>query len=503
MSRKTGKSNQISTDQYGVRIIKIAALCFAAVSWYATAQGLNTYVFSGTNGAWEAGLISFAIQSILFVLNLKLPAYLQQIRSGGVQSTRSRQRRGGMQRIGVIVFVVFYVLILFSSSIFSFFHFTDEIYQGTQYADATITLKKAYKATAAEAKNYIEEGKKLTLQILTSKVGELSTMLPASDENRRYPELSNQELEEKIRGAKHDAEVKKRDLDGKKEQAETATRIYEEYTTGPEYKQILEQLRKDMEDAIEAQDIAAETFETAQEQYELYQDELENRKKANSTKANELLVETIKPAPDIEEIKKILGELIANLTSLELSGDQKEQFSEAVSLTREISTALEQYELLRTLESEEAEGQTVDSIEPPAIGENGRPDPAEVQTWVDHWSTQIRALQDTIYDLPQFSEEAFEEVDRTMIHTETLQTYQKLKDDVDALVDEHRSTLPQANVIEKSFSRLGGAYPLLAWCSFVFAFFLDMSSLIAGWLTYKLEPKGEKRTEHESESVSV
>lgn len=501
MSRKTGKSNQISTDQYGMRIIKIAALCFAAVSWYATAQGLNTYVFSGTNGAWEAGLISFAIQSILFVLNLKLPAYLQQIRSGGVQSTRSRQRRGGMQRIGVIVFVVFYVLILFSSSIFSFFHFTDEIYQGTQYADATITLKKAYKATAAGAKNYIGEGKKLTLQILTSKVGKLSTELPASDENLKYPELSNQELEEKIREAKDDVNEKERDRNNKEDREGEKTRIYNEYTTGPEHKQLWEQLRQDME--IDARDEAERAYETAQKQYELYQDELENRKKANSTKANELLVETIKPTPDIEEIKKILGELIANLTSLELSGDQEGKFPEAVSLTREISTALEQYELLRTLESEEAGGQTVDSIEPPAIGEDGRPDPAEVQTWVDHWSTQIRALQDTIYDLPQFSEEAFEEVDRTMIHTETLQTYQKLKDDVDALVDEHRSTLPQANVIEKSFSRLGGAYPLLAWCSFVFAFFLDMSSLIAGWLTYKLEPKGEKRTEHESESVSV
>ena len=201
MSQVKEKTDQTerrtSTDQYGMRIIRIAALCFAAVSWYATAQGLNTYVFSGTNGAWEAGLISFAVQSILFVLNLKLPAYLQRIRGEGEQKVRSRQRRGGMQRIGVIVFIVFYVLILFSSSIFSFFHFTDEIYQGTQYVDATITLKKAYKAAAAEAKDYVGEGKKLTLQILTSKVGELSTVLPASlDKNRRYPELSNQELEE-------------------------------------------------------------------------------------------------------------------------------------------------------------------------------------------------------------------------------------------------------------------------------------------------------------------
>ncbi len=526
MSQTKEKTDQtgrkISTDQYGMRIIRIAALCFAAVSWYATAQGLNTYVFSGTNGAWEAGLISFAIQSILFVLNLKLPVYLQRIRGEGEQEARSRRRRGGMQGIGVIVFVVFYALILLSSSIFSFFHFTDEIYQGTQYVDATITLKKAYKAAAAEAKDYIGEGKKLTLQILTGKVSELSTVLPVSlDENRRYSKLSNQELEEKLTEAKHDAEAKKRDLDGKEVQAETATRIYEEYTTGPEYKQILEQLRQDMEDAIKARDIAAKAFEEAQADYESYQHEQENRKNANSTKSNELLVETIKPAPNIEKIKKVLGELIANLTSLELSGDQKEQFPKAVSLTQEISTALEQYELLRTLESEKAWGQAVDSIEPPAIGENGRPDPAEVQMWAENWSTQIRALQDAIYDLPQFSEEALEkvdhtiydlpqfseevlgEVDRTMIRTETLQTYQKLKDDVDALVDEHRSTLPQVNVIEKSWDRLWGAYPLLARFSFIFAFFLDMSSLVAGWLTYKLEKNGEKRTGCKNESVSV
>ena len=511
MSQVKEKTDQTerrtSTDQYGMRIIRIAALCFAAVSWYATAQGLNTYVFSGTNGAWEAGLISFAVQSILFVLNLKLPAYLQRIRGEGEQKVRSRQRRGGMQRIGVIVFIVFYVLILFSSSIFSFFHFTDEIYQGTQYVDATITLKKAYKAAAAEAKDYVGEGKKLTLQILTSKVGELSTVLPASlDKNRRYPELSNQELEEKLTEAKHDAEAKKRDLDGKEVQAETAIRIYEEYTTGPEYKQILERLHQEMEDAIKARDEAAEAFERAQVQYELYQSEQKNRKKANSTKTNELLVETIKPVPDPEAIEKILGELIANLTSLELSGAQKEQFPEAVLLTQEISTALEQYKLLAALESRD-EGTLVtglvDSIEPPAIGQDGRPVPAEVQTWAENWSTQIRALQDTIYDLPQFSEEVLGEVDRTMIRTETLQTYQKLKDDVDALVDEHRSTLPQANVIEKSWDRLWGAYPLLARFSFIFAFFLDMSSLVAGWLTYKLGKNGEKRTGCKNESVSV
>lgn len=74
------KSNSISPktrNANGITIVKVAAFTFAIVSWNATADGLSTYIF--TESQWMATLISFGIQSILFVLNLKLPFYYHKI----------------------------------------------------------------------------------------------------------------------------------------------------------------------------------------------------------------------------------------------------------------------------------------------------------------------------------------------------------------------------------------------------------------------------------------
>lgn len=60
------KASRESNEQ---QVLTVAAFCFAIVSWMATARGLQAYVFSG--GA-EATLISFGVQSILFVFNLRL-----------------------------------------------------------------------------------------------------------------------------------------------------------------------------------------------------------------------------------------------------------------------------------------------------------------------------------------------------------------------------------------------------------------------------------------------
>lgn len=71
--KKNTASNKSMSD---ITIVTTAAFAFSIVSWKATAEGLQSYVF--TNG-WEAALISFAIQSILFVLNIKLPFYFHKI----------------------------------------------------------------------------------------------------------------------------------------------------------------------------------------------------------------------------------------------------------------------------------------------------------------------------------------------------------------------------------------------------------------------------------------
>lgn len=62
-------------DTVEIRIVKIASFAVAMISWYATAEGLNLYVFSR---AWQAALVSFGIQATLFVLNLRLPYYFRK-----------------------------------------------------------------------------------------------------------------------------------------------------------------------------------------------------------------------------------------------------------------------------------------------------------------------------------------------------------------------------------------------------------------------------------------
>ena len=66
------KTSRESNEQ---QVLTVAAFCFAIVSWMATARGLQAYVFSG--GA-EATLISFGVQSILFVFNLRLPFLIEK-----------------------------------------------------------------------------------------------------------------------------------------------------------------------------------------------------------------------------------------------------------------------------------------------------------------------------------------------------------------------------------------------------------------------------------------
>lgn len=51
------------------KLLVTCSLALAMVSFYATAQGLHEYVFTQM---WQALLVSAAIQTALFILNLKL-----------------------------------------------------------------------------------------------------------------------------------------------------------------------------------------------------------------------------------------------------------------------------------------------------------------------------------------------------------------------------------------------------------------------------------------------
>lgn len=80
MNKSTSYIKKESTNKQGIQLMKIAAFCFTIVSCITTATGLGNFVFKDSQ-AWQAGIISFSIQTILFILNLKLPGYFAKIKN--------------------------------------------------------------------------------------------------------------------------------------------------------------------------------------------------------------------------------------------------------------------------------------------------------------------------------------------------------------------------------------------------------------------------------------
>lgn len=140
------KSNSISPktrNANGITIVKVAAFTFAIVSWNATADGLSTYIF--TESQWMATLISFGIQSILFVLNLKLPFYYHKIGKNCPNREKRKYHWGNKKGQEKKTYkstsfqraiILFYVMLLSSSSFFSFVY----IYVITSFININLVM---------------------------------------------------------------------------------------------------------------------------------------------------------------------------------------------------------------------------------------------------------------------------------------------------------------------------------------------------------------------------
>lgn len=173
------KSNNISPKTHnanGITIVKVAAFAFAIVSWNATADGLSTYIF--TESQWMATLISFGIQSILFVLNLKLPFYFHKVGENCPNREKKKYHWGNKKGQEKKTYkstsfqraiILFYVMLLSSSSFFSFVYICDYVVYKHQsgYVDDNAILTSSYKEILNNTADYIEEDTK-AMQILSN-----------------------------------------------------------------------------------------------------------------------------------------------------------------------------------------------------------------------------------------------------------------------------------------------------------------------------------------------
>lgn len=142
---------EVSGPKGGVYIMRIATVMLAVVSWWATAQGMRSYVFSEQ---WQANLASLAIQSILLGLNFYWPKFWKEL-------TKTTKKWG---------LVLLSATVLFCSSWFSYVFIVDRVYEQAWDTDRQLLVQKIYREELYSSSDYSDTYEKALREQLSDQV---------------------------------------------------------------------------------------------------------------------------------------------------------------------------------------------------------------------------------------------------------------------------------------------------------------------------------------------
>lgn len=512
MTEKNKTSRQIEykkSDGNGIRVLKVAALCFAIISFFATAQGLKEFIF---HDAVQAYILSFAIQGTLFVLNLRLPSYI-----------------GKLKRMYKVCLITLYAGTLCTSSIFSFIYIANFNYQSTRYINSEIELKNSYQAALTDAEEYIEEGVKLTLDLMVTYAGDLV-------------ELSGT-------GSKTPLEYYEEILAEKTQAEREAFMAYGEYETLTDLQNSSNKLWIETIDTIlagfekQAADRDTEvakynsmcerdpansaTYEAARDAMEAEYEALKIESRTSVMKSlkekiangstdlmNEFLAEALKPSPDADVLESKIGafvEVVVNGVDSNASGtngaaaNETVTYSDLIDATQKLRAVVEQYIELAELTDNTDGGVSIKGLKEEFYGRADMvPDAAagsmsqeemempenesllkEKNLWVRDWDARYKNLERLIGSLPVFSQEALNSMsENAVVNTEILAAFDK-----DQVVEElsftSRANLAEVSVMERVFRNLWeGPIRTPGVAALLLAFMCDLASLASGIFIY-------------------
>lgn len=508
---------EFNPSKEGIQITKIAAFCFAIISCHATASGLQDYVFIEKSKHWQAILISFAIQSILFVLNLRLPGYIADIYKKTISSSRNNNTNFlekvlnflknyiiTIKTFTFLLIIILYFGMMGMSSWFSYVYFSNTIYKKTMYLDANIELDNNYRNYLNTAEKYSKEYLKyIELNILTE-LSEINSDLSVLEMTFEQSDSSNEITESE-------------DLTKKYEQ------IYSEYSI-TELTQTLNETQNDLARINKAYDNRLPYYMTTEEQYRdawniRYYDEetfkeiekkyetmfeektnyenqindltakqnalsnLMNRKNlSHESTINKFYREMAETHPRNEVLTQYALELY-NMT-IELSNDNSfiNGSENIIAKTQTIRNLINSYVEVKEIINNDIDNLST-SISIPDYSKDNHSE--EVIEWKNTWSARYQALENIIKKLPAYQKNNYNVPDLS-VNVQILQEF-KPQDIIDNMVILQRKYLSGINEMEIAYNLLPSRFNALAIFSLIFAFFLDASSFLAGIFIYVVE----------------
>lgn len=447
------------SDKEGIRIVKVAAFCFSIISWIATAEGLNNYVFDLW---WEAYLISFGIQSILFVFNLKLPQYFKK-----------------MKWFSKIAFVILYIVILVSSSIFSFVYIcTSAMYSNSiGYTDADIILNTQYSAIKEKTTDYINEDMKVLLIVAGIQISQMQDGLPKTDS------IPFEELQQIEATAKSEYELSVEVRQGKEtayqEAQKTRESLYDvRYARASDFQEADNACKVALFELNEAQS----KEQIKKSEYEVALQAIDNYEEPHELVTQDFLTELLKAEPDPDVLSKKMKTITDMVLNLGESENTIESFNELVQETQSLNITIEQYLMLKEVTRGNVEDKSTFVPVPNPESEDFE---SQLKLWQDDWNDKFNALENVINNLPSFSLSNILDIQNQSIDVELLQEYDS-EEILETLSNLKRENLSGISDVEKSFVLLLSKYPFTSIFSLILAIFFDVVSLMAGLFVHSI-----------------
>lgn len=419
--------SKVDSHKEGIKIVKIAAFCFAIISFIATAQGLHDYVF--VDYYWQALLISFGIQSILFVFNLQLPEYFNQIGklTPDINRTHKKYHFGDhkgtdkksfkMTSLQKLI-VFFYVVIIFASSFFSFVYITNFVYRDTQYIDANIVVDRTYRMYLSDTEKYIDELTKVKQLTINKKLSELSEKAPnnTGDLSKTKSELVKNVT--KAQNEYNNCVAIETDAKNVYKEAES---IY----NSPWWRN-RGQIKKEHDNMIaarEALNTATQNKTKAKNNLNDAKQALKEYKPSVKITADNLLVEILKKNPQEKELNSLMSELNEAVFQLKDSNAADFSFSGLVEKMQELSVAVNNYLTLRDIKFGEKgidklkEDFSKDDIVIPDY--TSEEFDKQKSNWESEWKSLFTSLDQIIKSVPEYLKTDI--IDSSIINATVLQ----------------------------------------------------------------------------------
>lgn len=455
-------SKKIDVHKESIKIISVAAFCFSIVSFITTATGLGEFIFTEKQ-AWQAAIISFSIQSILFVFNLRLPGYFNKINNN--IAARNIVFKF-LKKIAIdSLFIIFYICILIASSLFSFVYIYDASYlsRDINHVDADIVLTNEYNSALKNYNNYVNNEIKTVELQMNKKLGELIELLPKSD----VEALSLNELESKYEEAESKYKIAVAAYERKKEELDSYNEMIQSYIDSGLWvlMQKIDEINLKKEEVNQVLSELNDEKVKAETERDNAKNELEHYEKPNEEIAKDFLIKLIQS--NLSEITKddesYLDDAMSKISEMVKTYIQMEDgdnsFSEMVNIVQELNILKDEYIKLNA-------SMNVNSLNEPVTTNETEIDDNTV--WRNEWREKYDELEDSINMLQNYNATA----------------------DIERLARYKREYLTDISVIEKSWLFLidkNRRYPFNVRFSAAFAVFLDISSLLVGLFIYYYE----------------